>query len=241
MIAEKLLWSADFSRDGRPDANDWGYEMGGGGWGNNEAQEYTDRLENAYVKDGVLHIRAQKEADGRYTSARLITFGKHELTYGRIAVEAKLPAGSGTWPAIWMLGNACMVTGDWPRCGEIDIMEHVGWDMNHVHASLHTQTYNHMNNSQRTAQTMVEDVAGSFHTYEASWDGETLCFLIDGRLISQYRRGENGTDPGEDGWPFGKPYYLILNVALAGWGGKVDDSVLPTEMVVRGVRMYGQA
>ena len=132
----ELIWSDEFDANGAPNSANWGYNTGTGdnGWGNNESQYYTDRLDNAIVENGVLKITAKKESFGgsEYTSARLITAGKFEFTYGRVDVRAKLPAGGGVWPAIWMLG-ANFGTVGWPACGEIDIMEYVGNNLSLIH------------------------------------------------------------------------------------------------------------
>lgn len=143
--AYRLVWSDEFDRDGGPDPTHWTYDVGGHGWGNNELQFYTDdRRENARVEGGHLTIEARREAwESRpYTSARLVTKGKGDWTYGRIEVRAQLPAGRGSWPAIWTLGSKNPL--QWPDDGEIDIMEHVGFDQGVVHASIHTRQYNHV-------------------------------------------------------------------------------------------------
>ena len=140
-----------------PDASKWGYDAGGHGWGNKELQFYTkQRKENARVENGHLIIEARREDwEGRhYTSARLITKGKGDWTYGRVEVSAKLPSGRGTWPAIWMLPTGWEY-GNWPSSGEIDIMEHVGFDADVVHASVHTKSYNHSINTHKTAKITV--------------------------------------------------------------------------------------
>lgn len=241
MAQNKLTWRADFSNNGGPNHADWAFDLGGGGWGNNEAQVYTDRAENAWVEDGVLHLCARKEADGTYTSARLTTSGRRSWQYGRVEVEAKLPAGKGTWPAIWMLSDGCRQGKPWPFCGEIDIMEHVGWDMNQVHYSLHSERYNHMLNTQKTRETPIDDVSGRFHTYAIDWNAAEIRFLVDNVEQARFAKGEQGDDASEAGWPFDQPFFLIVNVALAGWGGPIDDAALPCEMQIRAIHVYQPA
>ncbi len=129
----------EFSVDGAPDATKWAYDLGGSGWGNDELENYTNSTANANVSGGKLYITAKKESSGgmNYSSARMLSKGLGDFTYGRIEVSAQLPAGRGTWPAIWMLPSGTWAYGDWPNSGEIDIMEHVGYDPGNVH-SVHT-------------------------------------------------------------------------------------------------------
>ena len=187
--AYRLVWSDEFDRDGAPDASHWSYDVGGQGWGNNELQFYTDnRRENARVEGGHLVIEARREAwQGRdYTSARLITKGKGDWTYGRIEVRAQLPSGRGSWPAIWTLGSTTPLR--WPDDGEIDIMEHVGFDQGVVHASIHTRQYNHVQGTQRTAQTSVPDASSAFHVYVAEWTADRIETSVDGRSYFSFAR-----------------------------------------------------
>src|SRR5687767_8877514 len=147
----KLVWSDDFEYSGLPDSTKWNYDIGGHGWGNNELQYYTNASsKNVEVSNGSLKIRAIKEAMGSnaYTSAKLITKGKADFTYGRFEIRAKLPPGRGLWPAIWMLGSNIDKV-DWPECGEIDIMEHVGYEKDSIFGTIHTKSYNHVINTQK--------------------------------------------------------------------------------------------
>src|SRR6188768_4168282 len=143
--AYKLVWSDEFNYNGLPDAKKWNYDIGGHGWGNNELQFYTkEKLKNARVENGNLIIEAHKEKfeNSGYTSARLVSKGKGDWQYGKIEVRAQIPDGRGTWPAIWMLGSTSPF--NWPDDGEIDIMEHVGFDQGRIHASIHCKKYNHV-------------------------------------------------------------------------------------------------
>jgi len=235
----RLVWSDEFDRDGAPDPARWRYDVGGGGWGNNELQFYTaDRRENARVENGHLIIEARRESwQGRdYTSARLITKGQGDWTYGRIEVRAQLPAGRGSWPAIWTLGSTTPLR--WPDDGEIDIMEHVGFDPGVVHASVHTGRYNHVAGTQRTAQTTVPDVSSGFHVYVTDWTADRIETSVDGRVYFSFAREPGG---GRATWPFDSPQHLLLNVAVGGnWGGQrgVDDATLPYRFQVDYVRVY---
>src|SRR6056297_1535987 len=168
-----LIWQDEFDGQGHPDSSRWNYEVGGHGWGNEELQYYTEeRLKNARLENGRLVIEAHKEnyRTAEYTSARLTTTHKGEWTYGRIEVRAKIPAGRGTWPAIWMLPTEWIYgDGSWPDNGEIDIMEHVGYDPGVIHGTIHTDAYNHMDGTQKSGQIEVPDAMDAFHTYSIEW------------------------------------------------------------------------
>lgn len=239
-----LLWSDEFDSDGLPDGSIWGYDTGGSGWGNNELEYYTEnRSENASVRDGKLIITAIREPykTREYTSARLVTWNKKSIQYGRIEVSAKLPVGKGTWPAIWLLPTVNSY-GDWPKSGEIDIMEHVGFDQGIIHFTLHSGKYNWQKGNQITDTVTVPDCSDAFHKYAIEWRPTSIDFYIDDQKLF-----ETKFDPGKDGyegsnaWPFNKPFYLILNLAVGGnWGGQngVDDSIFPQSMEVDYVRVY---
>ncbi|NCQ58843.1 MAG: family 16 glycosylhydrolase [Flavobacteriales bacterium] len=239
----KLVWSDEFEYVGLPDSTKWNYDIGGHGWGNNEKQFYREKsIENSYVKDGKLHIVALKKdyENSKYTSSRLTTYSRFLIQNGKIEVMAKLPQGKGTWPAIWMLPNTIRTKEEvWPLCGEIDIMEHVGKDPNVIHSSLHTQLYNFWNNNQYTYFDKFEDVFSTFHLYGIEWTPNSIQFFIDNKLFYEAIKGENGKISDNFGWPFEKPYYLILNLAIGGnWGGDIDDTIFPSEMQIDYVRMY---
>jgi len=234
-----LAWSDEFDRDGPPDAARWSYDLGGHGWGNQERQFYTaQRLENARVKDGRLIIEARREdwKGQAYTSARLVTKGKGDCTYGRVVVRAKLPRGRGSWPAIWMLPTT---TGQmqWPADGEIDIMEHVGFDHGVVHGAVHTTRYHHSIGTQKTGHVAVPDASEAFHDYAIEWTPQAIMWFVDGREFFRYAKDAGGTDV----WPFDGPFHLVLNVAVGGtWGGQkgIDESSLPWVMEIEHVRVY---
>ncbi len=239
----ELVWSDEFERNGLPDNNKWNYDVGDGcpricGWGNQELQYYFSKnTRNSRVEDGKLIIEAHKEVgkDYGYSSARLVTKGKGDWTYGKVEVRAKLPKGRGTWPAIWMLPSRDPM--HWPNDGEIDIMEHVGHDPGNVHGSIHTEKYNHMKGTQKTDSIMTENVSDEFHTYQIIWNNTGIEWSVDGTTYLTVANPKEG----KAGWPFDNDFHLILNVAVGGfWGGikGVDDSIWPQRMEVEYVRVY---
>ena len=242
----KLVWSDEFDHDGLPDPAKWAYDVGveNNGWGNHELQFYTkSRPENARVEQGHLVIEARREPwQGRaYTSARLVTKDKADWTHGRFEIRARLPLGRGTWPAIWMLPTIWNLgNGDWPDNGEIDIMEHVGYDPGVIHASTHSQKNQWRNKNQRTAILAVPDAGTAFHTYALEWDAEEIRIFVDEQHYFTSRK-----DGGDwTSWPFTRNFYLVLNLAVGGdWGGAkgVDDTVFPRRMEVDYVRVYQEA
>lgn len=245
VIGMELIWSDEFEVDGLPNPEKWMYDVGGHGWGNNEEQYYTEsRLENARVEGGVLIIEARKDGwplnsrtkTNAYTSARLVSKGRGDILYGRIEARAKLPSGRGTWPAIWMLPTG-WAYGGWPRSGEIDIMEHVGFDMGKIHGSLHTLNYNWSSGGNPTGYTMVPDAHTTFHTYSVDWTPEGISFAVDGQTyFSADRISRNWED-----WPFDQPFHVLLNIAVGGfWGGLegIDPDIWPQRMEIDYVRFY---
>jgi len=236
-----MVWSDEFDYNGAPDPNKWTYEVGNHQWANRELQAYSDRPGNVYVKDGKLYIVARKEKDGEreYTSARLTTYGKASWTYGRIAVKAKLPRGKGSWPAIWMLPDAIREGIRWPLCGEIDIMEHVGRMENQILFSLHSQNHNHVKRTQYSTIKPVQGVCDEFHEYAIEWTPEYVNFFVDDISCANYSINDDAADKSDLSWPFNKPFYLILNIAVGGgFGGPVEDDTLPYVMAVDYVRVY---
>lgn len=232
-------WSDEFDGRGKPDPAKWSYDLGGDGWGNNELECYTDGISNASVHGGMLTITARRQpgCDGRaYTSARLVSKHKGDFLYGRIEVRARLPAGRGTWPAIWMLPTD-WAYGDWPRSGEIDIMEHVGFDPGRIHVSVHTQAYNHVIATQKTAVRAIPGATTRFHRYRVDWTPDDIRGYIDGVRVFVF--ANEGKGPAA--WPFDRRFHLLLNLAVGGnWGGKegVDDPAFPAAMQVDYVRVY---
>jgi len=227
-----------------PDPKKWGYDVGGHGWGNKELQYYSDgRKENARVENGHLIIEARRESMKAqdYTSARLVSKGKGDWTYGRFEVRAKLPSGRGSWPAIWMLPSG-KDYGGWPGGGEIDIMEHVGFDPDVIHSSVHTRSYNHNINTQRTARISVPTSRTGFNTYAIEWTPDEIRAFVNQQQFLTFKN-ERLTNPAADyqQWPFDKPFHLLLNIAVGGtWGGSqgVDQTIWPQRMEIDYVRVY---
>ncbi len=231
-----LVFSDEFDRPGAPDPAKWGYETGY--IRNGEKQYYTTRSENVRVEGGHLVIEGRKEAyqGYAYTSASVNTEGRFELLYGRVEVRAKLPTGNGSWPAIWMLGTNRREAG-WPACGEIDIMEHVGFDPLRIHGTVHTAAYNHVKGTQKGATVNVADPWSQFHVYAMEWHADRIEMFVDGQRYFTFRN--EGT--GSQAWPFDKPHYLLVNFAIGGsWGGQkgIDDSRYPQQYLIDYVRVY---
>lgn len=229
-VVQSLIWSDEFSSPGAPDPAKWGYDIGAGGWGNNESQYYTNRLENAVVSNGTLKIIAKKESfsGSNYTSARLLSRSKFSFKYGKIEVFAKLPEGVGTWPAIWMLGDNFPTAG-WPACGEIDIMEHKGSDPNRIHASLHYPGFSGGNAV--TSSTVIQQASASFHLYACEWSPQSIKFYVDGNLFHTVANANN--------LPFNQSFFILLNQAMGGnFGGSIDPNFSAATFEIDYVRVY---
>lgn len=232
-----LVFADEFDRDnGTPSTNKWKYQIGAGGWGNDELQYYTDGR-NSIIQDGKLVITAKKEEMGSasYTSSRMNSV--QSFLYGKFEIKAKLPSGSGTWPAIWMMPESS-VYGDWPNSGEIDIMEHVGTDPNRIHFSVHTERYYFKKNTQKTMVTTIPAVSDSFHIYQLEWLPDQLRFSVDDIVYFVYRPTDYVSCPTSSEWPFNKRFYLILNIAMGGWGGTPYEGFSEETMEIDYVRVY---
>lgn len=233
----RLVWSDEFNAEGQPDPTRWGYEEGF--IRNREKQFYTRaRKENARIENGMLVIEARREdyKGAGYTSASLNTQGRMERVGGRFEIRAKLPTGRGTWPAIWMLGANMKEVG-WPACGEIDIMENVGFEPDVIHANIHTSAYNHVKRTHKGNRIYVQKPHESFHVYAVEWRSDRLDFFVDGRKYFTFEK----EDGGRDVWPFDQPHYLLLNLAIGGeWGGQkgIDDTIFPQRYFIDYVRVY---
>ena len=237
----KLVWFDEFDKDGLPDSEKWGYEKGY--VRNRELQYYTvARKENAEVKDGHLVITARRDnavIDGEtreITSASLTTRGKGDWQTGRIEVRAKVPPGLGTWPAIWMMPTQSKY-GGWPRGGEIDIMEYVGYEPNKLHFFLHTSKYNHTKGTGRGTAVDIEKPYENFHVFAVEWSEERIDWFLDEKKVFTVENNESGWEA----WPFDQKFYLILNFAFGGaWGASkgVDRDILPQEYRIDYVRVF---
>jgi len=233
----RLVWHDEF--DGTTlDATKWVRETGGGGWGNNELEYYTDRPENARVEGGQLVIDARQEPFGGrlYTSARLKTEGLGTWKYGRIEARMRIPRGQGLWPAFWMLGSQIAQVG-WPACGEIDIMENIGREPARVHGTVHGPGYSGAQGV--SAAYNLPGTAGAFaddyHVFVVEWESAAIRWYVDSTL---YATATPRDLPGQ--WVFNHPFFIILNVAVGGgWPGSPDSTtVFPQTLYVDYVRVY---
>lgn len=229
-VAPTVLWSDEFNVDGAPNSSKWGYDLGAGGWGNNESQYYTNRPENVIVSNGTLKINTIKESysGSNYTSARILTKDKFSFKYGRVEIRAKLPAGGGTWPALWMLGNNINTVG-WPACGEIDIMEHLGNQLNKIYGTLHHPGHSGANGDGAT--TVIANATTEFHLYALDWRADSIKFYVDNQLFYSFTNNSNV--------PFNQNFFLIFNCAMGGnFGGAIDPNFTSSTFEIDYVRVY---
>ena len=231
-------WADEFDYAGAPNPKLWDYDIGGTGCGNNELQYYTNSTNNALVKDGKLSIIARKESLGGkdYTSTRLVSRQKGDFLYGRFEIKAKLPKGLGTWPAIWMLPTD-WAYGGWPNSGEIDIMEHVGYDQNTVHFTIHTEAYYFKINTQKSSTRLIPDASTAFHLYRVDWTPYAIRGFFDNVQVFEFVNEGKGSKV----WPFDKRFHLLLNVAVGGdWGGAqgIDDNIFPQKFEIDYVKYF---
>lgn len=223
-----LIWSDEFDTNGAPDTTKWAYDLGAGGWGNNEEQTYTDNAENVIVEDGYLKINAIADGSGGYTSARVKTQDLFNFTYGKVEVRAKLPSSQGTWPAIWMLGSNFPDVG-WPNSGEIDIMEQTGDNKNAVLATCHW--FDGSANASYGESTSVTNATTEFHVYALEWTEESIKIFVDDTLYY--------TLTNDSALPFNSDFFIILNVAMGGsLGGTIDPEFTEDTMEVDYIRVY---
>lgn len=239
----ELVWSDEF--DGEAvDTTKWTYDIGNWGWGNFELEYYTaHREENARIEDGHLVIEARKnDMGGDWTSARLTTRGKVSFLYGKIELRAVVPREKGNWAAGWTLGDDYVDEIDWPYCGEIDILESVGYEVDNetgdgiAHATVHTPAYYFKINNQISSTREVQDIADEFHTYSVEWYKDRILGFVDGEQYYEYDKNANKME-----WPFDKPQNIILNLAMGGgWGGAMgmDTTVTSQKFILDYVRVY---
>lgn len=235
-----LVWHDEFEGNSI-EAKNWTYDLGGGGWGNGEMQNYTNRSENARLENDLLIIEGRKETNSNggasFTSARMKTQGLQTFRYGRIEARIKVPAGAGFWPAFWMLGENITSAG-WPDCGEIDIMEYMGKEPDLILGTMHGPGYSGalgLTKWNRQAYNIADD----FHTYAIEWDKDQISWFYDGVKYSTYTRSD--VEPKK--WVFDQPFFIILNLAIGGTlGGLVNpNTVFPAQYLVDYVRVYQKA
>ncbi len=231
----RLVKHYDFTNQNELDRDEWNIAVGEK-WHNKELQQYVDTNENIYFDNG-LHLKATYE-NGIIKSGRINTKNKFTFTYGKIEVLAKVPKGKGTWPAIWMMPNEDTF-GHWPKSGEIDIMEHVGNDLDNFIMCLHTEAHNHVNGDAYGAKQVVDGLSDDFQLFSLDWEANQITYYINNEKLVSYKRGEDGKDETHRGWPFIHPYYLILNLAIGGMlGGEVDYNSFPQEFVIKDIKVY---
>lgn len=228
-----LVWSDEFDEPGTPNPAKWNYDLGTGdnGWGNNELQYYTNRLDNAYISNGTLKIVAKKEdySGKQHTSARLKTQGKFDFKYGKVEVRAKLPVGvPGIWPAIWMLGSNITPIG-WPACGEIDIMEYLTRDPEYIYATFHYP--GRFGETADGNKIKYTNATAGFHLFSVEWTPEQLKIYVDEQLIHSIKNSV--------ALPFNNNFFIILNMALGGnFGGALDPVFTNAVFEIDYVRVY---
>lgn len=239
-----LVWSDEFDGTGLPDPARWTFDVGDWGWGNREPQYYTEaRTENARQQNGHLVIEARPDDLGHaWTSARLTTRGKASFLYGRIEIRARVPATDGTWAAGWLLGDAYRDEVSWPYCGEIDVMEAVGREIDDRtgdgvnHASCHTRAFYFKQGNHISSTTRVADMRDTFHDYAVEWDRGEVRMYVDGAHYYTYDKTGSSHS-----WPFDRPQNLVLNLAMGGgMGGAIADGAGPQQLVFDHVRVYGR-
>jgi len=229
----KLVWQDEFDIDGAPDGTNWVYDLGGGGWGNNELQTYTDDPQNIIVEDGALKITAIRNG-GSFSSARIKTQGMFDQAYGRFEASIKLPWGPGIWPAFWMLGSD-IETNPWPNCGEIDIMEYRGQEPNIINGSVHGPGYSGGEAITKSYGYDNDRFDIDYHVFAIEWGRDYIYYYVDDVLYQ-----EINPDDLTGEWVFNKPFFIILNVAVGGdyVGFPTDDTPFPQTMFVDWVRVY---
>lgn len=231
-VGLSLIFSDEFTTNGAPDPAKWGYDIGNGsdGWGNQEKQYYTNRSDNVIVENGFLRIMLKKEnySGFNYTSTRMLTANKFSFKYGIVEVRAKLPSGGGTWPAIWMLG-ANINTTPWPACGEIDIMEHKGNDLNRIFGTLHYP--GRSGGSADGSSRIISNASTEFHIYKVEWTAAAIKIYVDDVLFH--------TVANSTAIPFNHNFFIIMNLAMGGtFGGAVDANVTAATLEVDYIRVY---
>lgn len=229
-----LVWFEEF-KSKNLDTTKWNIELREPGWVNNELQEYTNKSSNIYIQNNNLIIEAIKENHKKnyFTSGRINTSGKFNLKYGRIEIKAKIPKIKGTWPAFWLLSETISEEG-WPKCGEIDIMEHIN-EEDLIYGTIHTEAYNHMNKNQIGSSIKIENLDKKFNVFGFEWNKENLVWFINGKEYFRVKK----EDYFKDNWPFDKNYFLIVNQAVGGfWPGNPNSNFDSSKLIVDWIKVY---
>ena len=212
-VAEnKLIWSEEFDYNGLPDSTKWSYDVGDGcpklcGWGNNELQYYTEKnLDNARVENGILTIEAHRQTMGSkgYTSARLVGKNKADFKYAKIDIRAKVTGGLGAWSAIWMLPTH-NTYGNWPKSGEIDIMEHVGFERDSIFGTPHTEAFNGMIFTQKSGGIEILDSEDEYYTYTIDWKEDRIDWYVNEHHYHTFHKAKDHFAY----WPFDQNFILF--------------------------------
>ena len=235
----QLIWNEEFDYEGFPDPEKWTFEIQDPKWVNEELQHYVKDLKNCHVVNNFLTIKAHynQKSHQRFTSSRIKTQFKGDWLYGRMEIRALIPQGRGTWPAIWAMPTHSKY-GDWPKSGEIDIMEHVGHNPGFIHGSIHCADYCWKQGTEKSAKIYKSSVKDRFHTYFLNWSENKIEIGIDNQIYFEYQKPNRSTPAN---WPFDQPFYLILNIAIGGtWGGEkgIDKDSFPQKMLIDYVRIY---
>jgi len=234
----KLVWSDEFDGESNcPNEENWDWNEGAHGWGNSEVQNYTKERANSYVSKGSLKIVAQKDAKGKWTSARLISRWKKAFTYGYIEFRAKVPDRKGSWPALWMMSDKNEY-GQWPRSGEIDVMEHAAstWQ-DKTYGTAHCKA-GYGGSPVKSEYIIVENIEKKWHTYGVLWTEDAITWYCDGKPYSEYKNPRD-EQKSENSWPFDKDFYIIINLAMGGsLGGSIPKDLESCQMEVDYVRWY---
>ncbi len=224
----ELLWSDEFDGD-KLNEDIWSYDPHEPGWTNNELQEYTTSTDNVFVKDGVLTLKALKtDKNGKdyYTSGKVKSQGKKDFTYGKVTVSAKVPQGQGLWPAIWMMPTDEQHYGQWPKCGEIDIMEVLGNDTKTAYGTVHYGEPHAQ--QQKDYKLVVGSFAEKFHEYSVEWEPGEMRWYIDGNeylKVNDWFTAVDGEDEKPYPAPFDQQFFVQLNLAVGGdWPGNPDST-----------------
>ncbi|MCK5761499.1 MAG: glycoside hydrolase family 16 protein [Candidatus Izimaplasma sp.] len=230
----KLIKHYDFVNNHESSLEDWNIQVGEN-WANNEKQHYVNKKENLYFDNGLV-IKATYK-DGVYESARLNTKGKFFFKYGKIEFIAKVPKGRGTWPALWMMSEE-QKFGHWPKSGEIDVMEHIGNDLDNLFLAIHTEEYNHRKPKQYHSDYYQKGLTDDFHKYSQTWTETAITYFVDDKEVAHYIKGQDNYDTTHKGWPFDENFYILMNLAIGGKGGNIENDDFPQLFIIKDIKIF---